>query len=168
MRAYAPILVAALLAGCEATVEVPQICITNRNIAVPGSPIGLQVSTPPFPVDVENEIPLLSTNASNTTLTIQSVSIIPSSGNPDLSGVTLAVLAVQPSSGSAVNVVSYQRTPTASPPPELVLTGGSVNITPYLVSGQANLTLSLSGRPPTTNWTTDVKTCLSGQSNVSP
>jgi len=171
----APITVVTLVAltssalGCGATVEVPGICFTQANIGVPGAPAGASVQTPPvsFTVDVTNQVPLLRINASNTDLRIQDVTITPVGTSPDLSGIRTAKLQVT-ASGAAVDVVQYERNPAAQAPPAIVLGGDTVNIAPYLDNGRANLSFTLSGQPPRTRWTADVKTCLRGETAVSP
>ena len=159
---------ASLALGCGATVEVPRICFTESGLVVPGSPAGGDVTTPPFPVDLTNQIPLLRPGNTDTDLRVDSVTITPVAGAPDLSGIQTAKVAVQPASGPAVDLVQYQRNPAAPPPTALVLEGSGGDITPYLVSGRANLVLTLSGTPPSTTWTADVETCLHGEASVSP
>ncbi len=160
---------AASALGCGATVEVPRICFsTGQPLAVPGSPVGGAVTSPPFAVDVTSRIPFLRANTSDTDVRVEEVTITPLSGNPDLSGVQTAKVQAQPASGAAVDVVQYQRDPAAPPPTALVLDGGSVNLAPYLDAGRANLTFALSGRLPGTSWTAEVKTCIRGQTSVSP
>ncbi len=159
--------VAAMATGCEATVEVQRFCITQQDIGVPGSPFGLDITSPRFSLDLTSQLPLLRTG-SNTDLRIDEVTITPVTGSPDLSGINLVRLRARPASGSEVSLAQYQRVPTDPAPTALVLTGDDVNILPYLDSGQANLQLTLSGQPPRASWSADVKTCLHGQSTVSP
>ncbi len=173
MRASAPLLVSAIVlassvAGCGATVEVPRICFTESGLTVPGSPAGGSVSSPSFFVDITNDIPLLRTNNTDTDLRVDTVTITPSSGSPDLSGVQTAVVRVQPPSGSAVNLVQYQRNPSVPAPSAIVLAGDTINVAPYLDSGRAELSFTLTGQPPRTDWTANVETCLHGQTTASP
>ncbi len=153
-----------------ADVEAGKVCITQQGIAVPGAPLGGSVSSPAFAVDLRNQIPLLPTDSSDTDLRVDEVTITPVQGSPNLEGITLAVLQVQPASGAAVKLAEYQPDPAAPAPSELVLVGdaGAGNLTQYLDSGRANLRFSLSGQPPRATWTADVKTCLHGHSHVSP
>lgn len=160
--------VALLAAGCGATVEVPRICFTQAGLAVPGSPAGGAVTSPQFGLDIGDQIPLLRTNTSDTDLRIQDVTITAVGTTPDLSGVQSAKVEVQPASGAAVDVVQYQRNAAAPAPTAIVLGGDTVNIEPYLENGRANLSFTLSGQPPRTSWTADVKTCLRGEAHVSP
>ena len=157
-------------AGCGATVEVPRICFTQAGLTVAGAPAGSNVETTPvsFRVNVTDQIPLLRTNASDTDLRIQDVTITAVGTSPDLSGIQTAKARVQPASGSPVDVVQYQRNPSAPASRSIVLAGDTVNIAPYLDNGQASLSFTLSGQPPTTTWTADVTTCLRGESHVSP
>jgi hypothetical protein len=172
MRATIALLPLAALAssalGCGATVEVPRICFTEPGLTVPGSPTGGSVSSPSFFVDITNDIPLLRTNNSDTDLRVDTVTITPTSGSPDLSGVQTAVVRVQPPSGSSVDLVQYQRNPGAPAPSAIVLGGDTVNVAPYLDSGRAALSFTLTGQPPRTDWTANVETCLHGQSTASP
>ena len=161
-------LVAALTTACGATVEVQRFCTTQQGILIPGSPSGADVTSPTFSVSLTNEIPLLRANSTDTDLRMDEVTIIPVAGNPDLSGITLSELRLQPASGAARDLVQYQKNPASPAPTELVLTGDAGNITPFLDSGRADLQFTLSGQPPRASWTADVKTCLHGQSTVSP
>ncbi|HJW76621.1 MAG: hypothetical protein A2V77_24725 [Anaeromyxobacter sp. RBG_16_69_14] len=162
--------VAVVAAGCEATVDVERFCITQQAIEIPGSLLGLDITSPYFSLDLTDQLPLLQTNSTDTDLRVDEVTITAVTGNPDLSGVTLVRLRAQPASGSgaAVSLAQYQRAPTDPASTALVLSGDDVNIMPYLDSGQANLQLTLSGRPPRSSWSADVKTCLHGQGTVSP
>jgi hypothetical protein len=157
----------AVATGCEATVEVQRFCITQKDIEIPGSPFGFDITSPRFSLDLTNEIPFLRMG-SDTDLRIDEVIITPITGSPDLSGITLVRLRARPASGSTVSLAQYQRVTTVPAPTALVLTGDDVNIMPYLDSGQANLQFTLSGQLPRASWSTDVKTCLHGQSTVSP
>jgi hypothetical protein len=172
MRAYVALLSLAAVAssamGCGATVEVPRICLTEQQVSVPGSPAGGSVTSPRFSVDLTNQIPLLRTNTSDTDLRIDEVTITPVAGNPDLSGIQSATVQAHPASGPAVEMARYQRDPAAPAPAAILLGGDAVNVAPYLVAGQANLTFTLSGQPPRASWTADVKSCLHGQTSVSP
>ena len=155
--------------GCGATVEVPRICFTEPGMTVVGSPAGGSVTSPSFRVNVTNQIPLLRTNTSDTDLRVQDVTITPVGSSPDLSGIQTAKVQVEPPPpGAAVDVVQYQRDPAAAPPTAIVLDGDTVNIAPYLDNGTVSLSFTLSGQPPRTTWTADVKTCLRGQTSVSP
>jgi hypothetical protein len=160
----------AVAAGCEATIDVERFCITQEAIEIPGSRLGLDITSPYFSLDLTDQLPFLQTNSSDTDLRIDEVTITAVTGSPDLSGVTLVRLRAQPASGSgsAVSLAQYQRAPTDPAPTVLVLTGDDVNIMPYLDSGQANLQFTLSGRLPRSSWSADVKTCLHGQGTVSP
>ncbi len=162
------VLLASAAAGCGATVDVPSVCFTESGLDIPGSPAGGDVTSPTFGFDLTNQIPLLRTTNADTDLRVDSVTITPVAGAPDLSGIRSATVQVQPASGSPVVLVRYQRDPAAPPPSVLVLDGAGQNITPYLVGGQANLALTLSGTPPGTSWTANVESCLHGQANVSP
>ncbi len=155
-------------AGCEATVDVERFCITQEAIGIPGSLLGFDITSPYFSLDLTDQIPFLQTNSSDTDLRIDEVTITAVTGSPDLSGVTLVRLRAQPASGSAVSLAQYQRAPTDPAPTALVLSGDDVNIMPYLDAGKANLQFTLSGRLPRSSWSADVKTCLHGQSTVSP
>lgn len=172
MRTHAAVLSLAAVAcsatGCGATVELPRICLTQQRISVPGSPAGGSVTSPRFSVDLTNQIPLLRTNTSETDLRVDEVTITPVEGNPDLSGIQSATVQAHPTTGPAVDVVRYQRAPGAPAPTAIVLDGDTLNVAPYLDSGQARFSFTLSGQPPRTSWTADVKSCLHGQTSVSP
>jgi hypothetical protein len=175
MRAHIALFSFAFLAssalGCGGTVEIPRICFKQAGLAVLGSPAGVNVETPPvsFRIDITNQIPLLRTNTSDTDLRVDQVTITPVAGTtPDLSGIQTAKVQAQSPSGQAVDVVRYQRDPAAPPPAAIVLDGATRNIAPDLVSGQANLSFTLSGQPPTTGWTADVETCMHATASVSP
>jgi hypothetical protein len=160
---------ACLALGCGGTVEIPRICFKQAGLAVPGSPVGGSVASPSFSIDLTNQIPLLRTNTSDTDLRVDQVTITPVAGTtPDLSGIQTATMQAQPATGSAVDVVRYQRNPAAPPPAAIVLGGDTVNLEPYLVAGRANLSVTLAGQPPATGWTADVETCLHARANVSP
>jgi hypothetical protein len=165
------LLVAALassVAACSASVEIPRFCITETGLAVPGAPVAGAVTSPVFAVDIGGQIPLVRVGTTDSTLRVESVTVTPVTGNPDLSGIETATVSIQPAAGAAVDLASYQRDPAAPAPAELVLTGDDVDIDPLLVNGQANLQISLSGQPPATNWTADVTTCMRAESSVSP
>jgi hypothetical protein len=148
--------------------DLPHFCITQAAIAFPAAPGGIDAPPVAVPLQVpfEDQIPLLRTSGAETELHIDEIRVTPRSGNPDLSGVAIAdVNAVGPS-GASVRILSYARDAAAPPPAELVLAGDGVDVAPYLVEGQVRLQIIASGRPPTTTWSADVKTCAHGRSKV--
>jgi hypothetical protein len=165
-RAHVTALFAAMLlaaSGCSlatADIDIPRTCITQSTL-VPGSPIGADVTSPPVALDIGQDLPLLQDSAGDT-LVIEDVHITPTSGQPDLSGIASAEVAVgaQPTA-----VASY--TASGGTPAELVLSGTGVNLTPFLANGQIQLTVTFHGTPPPTAWNAEVVTCAHGASHVS-
>jgi hypothetical protein len=147
-------------------VELPQVCVTQAGVPVPGArtagTIEQQVEVP-----LTDQIPLLSTSGAETVLRLDEVRVTPAPGSaPDLSGIDTAVVNLLPPVGAPVKGVSYTRDPAAPPPTELVLRGDGVDIAPLLVNGRARLDVVTSGQHPASPWAADVKMCVHGTSKV--
>ena len=162
-------IIASSALGCGATVEVPRFCLTQPGVVIPGSPVGGDFTTPPLlQVELNDQIPLLRIDSSDTDVRMDTVTITPVAGAPDLSGIQSATVRAQPASGPAVELAQYQRDPAAPAPAAIVFQGGNQNITPFLVAGQANLSFAFSGQPPRTDWTADIETCMHGEATARP
>jgi hypothetical protein len=148
--------------------ELPRFCVTQAAIEFPAAPGGVDVPPVAVPIQVpfEDQIPLLRTSGAETELHIDEIRVTPRSGNPDLSGIASAVVNAVGPSGASVRILSYARDAAAPPPAEIVIAGDGVDMAPLLVAGQARLQIVASGRPPTTAWSADVKTCAHGRSKV--
>src|SRR5262245_51875475 len=97
------------LAGCDlatANISIPRTCLIERGVAVPGAVAGINATTR-FTVDVGDDLPLLQTDPDKTQLSVDQVTITPTSGNPSLGGVTSAVVQIGPQN---TTVASYTRT----------------------------------------------------------
>src|SRR5919197_1428366 len=172
MRARLPLTLLALAASAcggpvlFVQVELPQVCLTQQGVVVPGAPSAGAI--PPLEVDVpiEQQIPLL-TRGAETVIVLDEVSVTPASGSaPDLSGIASAVVGVLPPAGPAVEALRYARDPAQPAPAALVLSGGGVDIAPLLVGGTARLQVAASGKPPSSPWGADLRTCVHGTSKV--
>ena len=148
--------------------ELPRVCLTQVAVEIPAAPGGVAVPPVAVPIQVpfEDQIPLLRTSGVETELHIDEIRVTPRSGSPDLSGVASAVVNAVGPSGAIVPILSYARDAAAPQPAELVITGDGVDVAPLLVNGQARLQIVAAGRPPTTAWSADVKTCAHGRTKV--
>lgn len=163
---------AALLgAGCVAgTVSEDEFCVTRHNVQFPGT------TTPGIPVTMEQTFPLAisaqldkltagagSTEGSEirvTSLTLTAVDGFSSFEFVD--GVWAILYPSETSSETApVTLVGYSReqgTPAESP---LELPAdSSVNLYDHLSSGEAAVTLKVTGDAPATSWTVDATICF--------
>jgi hypothetical protein len=145
-------------------VEVPSACLTQA-VAFPGAAgsATLEVSVS---VDVFADVPLLRQDGAETTLVVDEVRITPTSGAPDLSGITSVVVSAVSPTGSPVEVVRLDQGAGGPAANALVLTGQQVDVAPALENGTLPLRVVLSGSPPPSAWTGDVRACLHGTTKV--
>ncbi len=161
-------LLALAASGCDgslatADVTIPRVCVTEGTLLVPGGASATALGAP-FTLDLASVVPLLQTNPSSS-LRPDSAVVVVRSGQPDLSGVTGAAVEALPASGAPVTLVSMAGPPAAGAT-SLVLTGGQVDVVPYLVSGKLRLRFVLQGRAPATSWIADVTTCAHGETHL--
>jgi hypothetical protein len=174
MRSRLPFAVLALaLASCGGPVlyvaaDLPRFCLTEEAVAFPAAPAGVTLPSvsASFTLGLQDVVPLLRTSGAETELHIDEIEVIPRSGSPDLSGVETGVVNAIGPTGEGVRILAYARDPAAPPPAQLVLAGDGADVAPLLVNGNATLQIVASGRPPTTAWTADVKTCAHGKSKL--
>jgi hypothetical protein len=148
--------------------DLPRFCLLQPAVAFQPAPAG--VTVPPvsatFTLDLRDVVPLLRTSGAETEIHIDDVEVLPQGGAPDLSGVATAVVNAVGPGGAPVQIVAYARDPAAPAPSQLLLTGDGGDVAPLLVNGNATLQIVAAGRPPTTAWTADVKTCAHAKSKV--
>jgi hypothetical protein len=154
-----------LTTGCSSLfsveAETEEICKTQRNVSFPGSiPIPGTVSqTINFPIgDLTATIPAGSTEAK---LRMRLFEVSATSGNPELSGVERASVALRlPSQATATKVLEYRRPANQASTQKISATGsGELNINELLGQDSLELTLEASGTLPRSNWTADVRVC---------
>ncbi len=160
----------AALSGCGgpllyAEVEIPQVCLGQGGLPVPGA--GASRIALPVTVPIATQIPLLRTRGIDTVVHIDELSLEVSGGSgPDLSGIDSATVNLFRSGGEVVALLHYTRDPAAGPVSRIVLTGDRLNVAPDLVNGAARLEIVAEGRPPAGSWVADLRTCASGRSKA--
>jgi hypothetical protein len=141
--------------------ETEEICKTQRNVEFPASiPIPGTVSqTINFPIgDVRNTLPQGSTEAE---LRVKLFEVTARTGNPDLSGVERASVAVRlPSQSTPTKLLEYRRPANQPPTQKIAATGsGILNFNELTQQENLELTLEASGTLPQRDWTADVRVC---------
>ena len=149
--------------GCtvaEADLDFPRVCFTDA-FTVPGLPIGAVSVTAPFVLDLSG-VPLLQDETvTPTEVFVQTVTLTPTSGAPDLSGITSAEMAL-----AATDEVLARYTADGTAPTSIVLQGTDVNAAAQLAAGRIPLQVSLAGAPPPTAWSGTLETCVRGKTHV--
>lgn len=154
-----------LTTGCSSLfsveAETEEICKTQRDVAFPGSiPIPGTVSqTINFPIgDISATLPSGSTQA---LLRMRLFEVTATSGDPELSGVERASVALRlPDQRTPTKVLEYRRPPNQGSTQKLSATGsGELDINKLIGQESLELTLEASGTLPPRDWTADVRVC---------
>lgn len=141
--------------------ETEEVCKTQHNVPFPGSiPIPGTVSqTINFPIgDITQTIPRGSTDAE---LRVRLFEVTATGGNPELSGVERASVAIRlPNQSTPTKLLEYQRPANQTSTQKLSATGsGLLNLNQLLDQDELELTLTASGTLPQRDWTADVRVC---------
>lgn len=141
--------------------ETDEVCKTQRNVSFPGSiPIPGTVSqTINFPIgDITNTIPQGSTEAQ---LRVHLFEVTATGGNPELSGVERASVAIRlPSQATPTKLLEYRRPTNQTSTRKISATGsGVLDLNQLLDQDELELTLEASGTLPQRDWTADVRVC---------
>jgi hypothetical protein len=154
-----------LTTGCSSLfsveAETEELCKTQRNVSFPGSiPIPGTVSqTINFPVgDIGATLPSGSTEAQ---LRVHLFDVTATGGNPELSGVERASVAIRlPGQNSPTRLLEYRRPANQGSTQKLSATGsGVLDLNELIRQENLELTLEASGTLPTRDWTADVRVC---------
>jgi hypothetical protein len=169
MRSLLFALLALAASGCGpvlfAEAEFEHVCLVQTQ-AVPGAPGASGTLSVALSVPLVQQIPLLTTQGAENELVLDSVTVSPTSGGPDLSGIDSAVVSASGTSGPPVEAARYTRGPPVAAPTEIVARGENVDLAPLLVAGNAQLQLAVSGRAPAAPWVANVTACVHGKSKV--
>jgi hypothetical protein len=169
MRA-APFAAVALLAGCplaELDVDVPQTCVTDTGVQVPG---GLPMfPAQSFTFDQLGELGSLASQGF--ALTLVSGQVQATSGITYLGFVEQATMSLAMGSGSGSGsgqgsaalpmIDAFDCGPCAATGPTLSLTPSSdMDLAPYVASGSVVVGVDLVGQLPSVAWSLDVEVCV--------
>ncbi len=154
-----------LTTGCSSLfsveAETEEICKTQRNVEFPGLPLppGTVSQTLNFPVgDLIGTLPSGSTEAK---LRMRLFEVTATSGNPELSGVERASVAIRlPEQTTPIKVLEYRRPANQPSTQKLSAPGsGEVDINQLIGQESLELTVEASGQLPPRDWTADVRVC---------
>lgn len=154
-----------LTTGCgslfSVEAETEELCKTQRDVTFPGLPLppGTVSQTLNYPVgDLISTLPAGSTEAR---LRMRLFEVTATSGNPELSGVERASVALRfPDETTPTKVLEYRR-PANQPSTQKLSAAGSgeVDINELIGQESLELTLEASGQLPASDWTADVRVC---------
>ncbi len=168
MRTFSRLLLLAVplfTTGCDSLffveAKTEELCKTQRNVSFPGVPLppGTVSQTVNFPVgELIGTLPAGSTEAK---LRMRLFEVTATSGNPELSGVERASVALRfPDQNTPTKVLEYRR-PANQPSTQKLSAAGSgeVDINKLIGQETLELTVEASGQLPPRDWTADVRVC---------
>jgi hypothetical protein len=152
-------LAAAACSPAEADLEFPSVCLRVGTLSVPGAPgVSGEVAVP-YSLDLSG-VPLLQDQGTRLdVLEVLSVTLTPTQGAPDFSGITSGSLFAITAGNPAPLEVARLKPPATSP---LVLQGTGANAASGVHGRTLPLELRLAGTAPATAWSADVVTCARG------
>lgn len=141
--------------------ETDEVCKTQHNVTFPGSiPIPGNTSAKFFfPIgDITSTIPRGSTDAQ---LRVHRFDVTATSGNPELSGVERASVAIRlPGDPAPTVLLEYRRPANQTSTQKLSAVGsGVLDLNQLLEQDELELDLAASGVLPTQEWKADVRVC---------
>jgi hypothetical protein len=154
-----------LTTGCSSLfsveAETEEICKTQHNVNFPGVPLppGTVGQTFNFPIgDLTGTLPAGSTEAK---LRMRLFEVTATSGNPELSGVERASVALRlPDQTTPTKLLEYRRPANQASTQKLSASGsGEVDINKLIGQDSIELTLEASGQLPPRDWSADVRVC---------
>ncbi len=144
--------------AADADLEFPSVCLRVGSIAVPGTAALSGTVAVPYTLDLSG-VPLLQNSSTRLDeLEVLNVTLTPTAGAPDFSGVTAASLVATAVPAGPLEVARLQP-PAATP---LVLQGTGANAASGLQDRALPLQLRLTGSIPASGWSADVVTCVRG------
>jgi hypothetical protein len=168
---FAVMAAASLPGGCgqlfTADVQVNDVCKTLENQQFPAAPA--EASTLPqitagFTVPV-GEILNQVDFATNSSLKLKSISVAPTQGISDLTGIEEATVRVS-NGGQEVTLASYQRASGVSAVPAITFDTHDFDIVPFLSGDAVTVTADLAGSLPAVPWTATVTACFTAAAHL--
>jgi hypothetical protein len=151
----------------SADVQVNDICKTVDNQQIPAAPAAVagpqQVSTS-FTVPVDDVLSQAD-YASNSSLKLRSVTLRPTAGISDLSGVTSAEIRVA-SGGQEVVVTNYQHAAGSGAVTAIALDTHDFEMISYLNGSSLSVSADLAGSLPTSDWTASITACFTASTSL--
>jgi hypothetical protein len=151
----------------SADVQINDFCKSLEGQQFPAAPAAVagvqQISTSvTVPVD---DILSAADYASNSSLKLKSVSIAPTSGISELSGVEHAVIVVS-SGGQDATLSNYQHAADSGAVPVLTLAANDFEMISYLSGGSVTVDADLAGTLPSVPWTATVTACFTASTSL--
>jgi hypothetical protein len=159
-------LLAALASACSFEADLPEVQVTQRGLKMPGTPGAAGVGE----VSVTGSYTLSSGNTASikrmgSDVLVRQVRIAASDGQPNLDFIDFAhvTMANPASQQSTTEIMSYDRSQTASTSVIDVSMPAPVDITALWPADKTVIELQMAGQLPEQDWTVDVTLTLSGK-----
>lgn len=154
-----------LTTGCSSLfsveAETEEVCKTQRNVDFPGVPLPPGTVGQTFSFPIGDLIATLPTGSTEARLRMRLFEVTATSGNPELSGVERASVALRlPDQTTPTKLLEYRRPANQASTQKLSALGsGEVDINKVIGQDTIELTLEASGQLPPRDWTADVRVC---------
>jgi hypothetical protein len=159
-------LLAALASACSFEADLPEVQVTQRGLKMPGVPGAARVGE----VSVTGSYTLSSRNTASvkrmgSDVLVRQVRIAASGSQPNLDFIDLAhvTMANPASQESTTEIMSYDRSQTASTSVIDVSMPAPIDITALWSADKTVIGLQMAGQLPEQDWTVDVTLTLSGK-----
>ncbi len=154
-----------LTTGCSSLfyieAETDEVCKTQHDVSFPGAPQIPGTTSGKFEFPVKDISATLPTGSTEAQLRVHLFEVTSTSGNPDLSGVEHASVALSLSSqGTPTKLLEYKRPANQPRTQTLSATGeGVLDLNELARTENLIVTVEASGTLPANTWTADVRVC---------